>query len=358
MASLDRPSESSADLTSGDGVATAAEEDGRGRDAASPTKIPVRAWKDVLLRVKSEAKEDHATLLAAGVALYGLLALVPALIALISVYGLVADPQTIDSQLANSLTAAPAEVRTVISQQVRDIGNASSGAILAVIGGTLLALWSASAGVKNLIEAINVAYDEDESRGFVKLRAVSLAFTVGVIVFLVVAFGLIALLPSLLAEANLGTAGRVAAGVLRFAILFAGLLFGLAVLYRYAPDRQNAKWSWASPGAVFAAVVWIVGSLLFSLYTANFGKYNETYGALAGFVVLILWLLLTALVVILGAELNCELERQTLRDSTAGPDQPLGSRGAYAADTFAPPAKGNGAVKADSNGAVDASRSR
>jgi len=348
MASLDSRAEARSVQTSEDGVATGAEEDGRGRDAESPTKIPAHDWKDVLLRVKSEAKSDHASLLAAGVALYGLLALVPALIALLSVYGLVADPQRINDQLASALTAAPAEVRAVISQQVRDIGNASSGAIIAVIGGTLLALWSASAGVKNLIEAINVAYDEDETRGFIKVRAVSLAFTVGVIVFLVVAFALIALVPSLLAEANLGTAGRVAAGVLRFVLLFAGLLFGLAVLYRYAPDRQNSKWSWVSPGAVFAAVVWIVGSLLFSLYTANFGKYNETYGALAGFVVLILWLLLTALVVILGAELNCELERQTMRDTTTGPDQPLGSRGAYAADTVAPPTDGDGDAKAAS----------
>jgi len=346
MASLDSRAEPTAVRTSEDGFATAVEEDGRGRDAESPTKIPARGWKDVLLRVKSKAKGDHASLLAAGVALYGLLALVPALIALLSVYGLVADPQRIDQQLTKSLAAAPDEVRAVISQQVRDIGNASSGAILAVIGGTLLALWSASAGVKSLIEAINIAYNEDETRGFVKVRAVSLAFTVGAIVFLVVAFALIALVPSLLAEANLGTAGRVAVGVLRFVVLFAGLLFGLAVLYRYAPDRKNPRWSWVTPGAVFAAVVWIIGSLLFSLYAANFGNYNETYGALAGFVVLILWLLLTALVVILGAELNCELERQTMRDTTAGPDQSIGSRGAYAADTVAPSTDGNGAGEA------------
>jgi membrane protein len=344
MASLDSRAEPISARRNEEGVPTAIANDGRGRDAESPTKIPARGWKDVFLRVKAEAKADHASLLAAGVALYGLLALVPALIALISVYGLVADPQKIDDQLASALTAAPAEVRTVISQQVRDIGNSSSGAILAVIGGTLLALWSASAGVKNLIEAINVAYDEDETRGFIKLRAVSLAFTVGVILFLVVAFGLIALVPPLLAKANLGTAGRVAIGVLRFVLLFAGLLFGLAFLYRYAPDRQRSRWAWVSPGAVFAAVVWIVGSLLFSLYTANFGKYNETYGSLGAFVVLILWLLLTALVVILGAELNCELERQTFRDTTTGPGQPLGSRGAYAADTVAPDTDGDDAA--------------
>ena len=119
-------------------------------------------------------------------------------------------------------------------------------------------------------------------------------------------------------------------------MLFGGLLAGLAVLYRYAPDRADPKWSWASPGAIFAAVVWVLGSLLFSFYTANFGTYNETYGALGAIVIVMLWLLLTALVVILGAELNCELERQTRRDTTTGPPRSIGTRGAYAADTVGP----------------------
>ena len=192
--------------------------------------------------------------------------------------------------------------------------------------------------MKNLIEAINIAYNEKETRGFLKLRALSLAFTLGAILFLVFAFAAIALLPSLIAASDLGTAGRVVVNVLRFVVLFAGLLLGLAVLYRYAPDRKQAKWSWVTPGAVFAAVVWIIGSLLFSVYTANFGRYNETYGALGAVVVVMLWLFLTALVVILGAEINCELERQTVRDSTTGAERPLGSRHAYAADTVGPAA--------------------
>ena len=312
---------------------------GRGRDAEAPHHIPARGWKDVFVRVKQESKDDHVTLLGAGVALFGLLALVPALIALMSIYGLVAEPETIDEQLVDSLSAAPEEVRNLLSQQLRDIGDASSGAILAVVGGLLLALWSASAGIKNLIEAINLAYNEKESRGFVKLRALSLAFTLGAIVFLVFAFAAIALVPSLLAASDLGTAGRVVVSVLRFVVLFAGMLLGLAVLYRYAPDRERAKWSWVSPGAVFASVAWIIVSLLFSFYTANFGRYNETYGALGGVVVVILWLFLSALVVILGAEINCELERQTTRDSTKGPARPLGSRHAYAADTVGPAAE-------------------
>jgi membrane protein len=308
----------------------------RGRQAEAPQHIPARGWKDVLVRVKAAAKEDHVVLFAAGVALFGLLALVPALAALMSIYGLVADPATIDNQIVDALSAAPTEVRDLISQQLQDIGDASSGAIFAVVVGLLFALWSASAGMKNLIEAINIAYGEKETRGMVKLRALSLAFTLGAIVFLVLAFTLIALLPSIIAATDLGTAGRVVINVVRFVMLFGGLLFGLALLYRYAPDRDAPKWSWATPGAVFAATVWIVGSLLFSLYTANFGRYNETYGTLGAIVVVILWLLLSALVVILGAEINCELERQTVRDSTKGAERPLGLRNAYAADTVGP----------------------
>jgi membrane protein len=308
----------------------------RGRHAEAPRQIPARGWKDVFVRSKVAAKEDHVTLFGAGVALFGFLALVPALAAMLSIYGLVANPATIDNQLADSLSAAPAEVRDLISQQVRAIGDASSGAIVTVVVGFLLALWSASAGIKSLIEAINLAYDEDESRGFVKLRGLALLFTLGAILFLVVAFAVIAFLPPLIGSTGLGTAGRLLISVLRFVVLFAGVLFAFAVLYRYAPDRDEPKWAWVTPGALFAAVMWIIASLLFSFYTANFGKYNETYGALAAIVVVILWLWISATVVIFGAEINCELERQTVRDTTKGPERPLGQRNAYAADTIGP----------------------
>jgi membrane protein len=164
----------------------------------------------------------------------------------------------------------------------------------------------------------------------------SLALTVGAVVFLVAAFGLIALLPAALAKTGLGVGARIAVNVVRWLVLLVGMLVGLSVLYRYAPDRNAPRWSWASPGAIVATVGFFVTSLLFSLYTANFGRYNETYGTLGAIVVVMLWLYLTALMVILGAELNAELERQTRRDSTVGPPQPLGERGAYAADTVAP----------------------
>ena len=314
--------------------------DDHGRLAARPTDLPARGWKDVLLRVKAEAKKDNVTLLGAGVAFFGLLALVPALVALVSLYGLVADPTEVERQVEDVLGTAPSEVRALVTQQLSSITEDAGGALgLALVISVLLALWSASSGVQNLIAAVNAAYNEDETRGFVKLKSVSLAFTVGAIVFLVGAFFVIAVLPALLADAGLGTAGRVAVGVLRWVVLLIGMLIALSVLYRYGPDRDRPTWSWVSPGAIVATILWLAGSALFAFYTANFGKYNETYGSLGAVVVMMLWLYISALAVLLGAELNAELEKQTVRDTTDGPPQPMGQRGAVAADTVGPTAE-------------------
>ena len=309
----------------------------RGREAESPAEIPARGWLDVARRVKTEATEDDVSLLAGGVAFFALLALVPALVALVSLYGLFASEATVTEQVGKVLGAAPAEVQNLVEEQLRAIVRTSaSGVSLAVVVGLIVALWSASSGMKHLIGAINLAYDEGETRGFVRVRAMSLGLTLGAVVFLVIAFGVIAVLPAALTKTGLGVGARIAVGVLRWLVLLVGMLVGLGVLYRYAPDRADPKWSWASPGAIFATVGFMVTSLLFSLYTANFGRYNETYGTLGAIVVVMLWLYFTALMVILGAELNAELERQTRRDSTTGSPQPLGQRHAYAADTVAP----------------------
>ena len=315
-------------------------QDDRGRRADEPTDVPARGWWDVLMRVKVESKDDNVTLLAAGVAFFALLALVPAMVTLVSLYALVADPTDINRQVEDVLGAAPTEVRDLVTAQLQAITEDANGALgLAAVIGIVLALWSASSGVKNLIAAINVAYDEDETRGFVKLRGLSLAFTLGAIVFLVAAFALIALLPSLLADTGLGTAGRVVAGVVRWVVLLIGMMAALAVLYRYGPDRDEPRWSWVSAGAIAATVVWLVASALFAFYTSNFGKYNETFGSLGAVIVVMLWLFITTLVVILGAELNAELERQTVKDTTEGAPKPMGARRATAADTLGPTAE-------------------
>ncbi len=306
----------------------------RGRGADAPHQVPPRGWKDVVVRVMRQVKADNVPLLAAGVAFFALLALVPSLVALVSVYGLVAEPADIQRNIEDALAAAPTEVQDLVSSQLSSIVESEpSGLRLGAIVGLVLALWSASAGVKHLIAAINVAYDEDESRGFFKLRGLALGMTLGAILVAAVALGVFLVLPGTLDSGGSEGAARTALLIVRWPVLALIGLAVLAVLYRWSPDRGTARWRWVSAGAVFATVGWVVASIGFSIYTANFGSYNETYGALGAIVVVMLWLFISAYVVIAGAELNAELERQTAIDSTTGPSRPLGERQAYAADT-------------------------
>jgi membrane protein len=302
----------------------------RGRMAVSATDMPARGWKDVLVRLKRALKADDVSLLAAGVAFFALLALVPALVALVSVYGLVADPAGIERNVEDALAAAPTEVRDLVSSQLSAIvDSSSSGLRLGAIAGLVVALWSASSGVKHLVAAVNRAYGEDETRGFVKLRGLALSLTLGGVLLLAVAAGGLVVAPNAMPD---GIA-RAIVLVTRWPLFAVVAMVALAVLYRLAPDRDDARWHWVSPGAVFATAVWVIASVGFSLYTSNFGTYNETYGALGAIVVVMLWLYITAYVVIAGAELNAELERQTVADTTTGRSEPLGEREAYAADT-------------------------
>ena len=209
---------------------------------------------------------------------------------------------------------------------------------MAVVLGTALALWSASAGVQHLLQAINIAYDEDETRGFIKVRGLAVLLSIGAIVFLAAAVGVIAFLPAAVADTALGEPARVAIGILRWPALAAAMVVALSVLYRIGPDRDDPQWRWVTIGSVTATVLWLLGSGLFSLYAARFGKYEDTYGALGAVVVVMLWLYLTAYAIVLGAELNAESERQTAKDTTTGPDRPLGAREAEAADTIGPTA--------------------
>jgi membrane protein len=311
----------------------------RGRAADDPREVPKAGWRDILVRTVKEAKADGVPLLAAGVAFYALLALAPALTALSGVYGLLADPSEAARHVRDLLAAAPREVRELVQEQLTAAAERDRDqALLAVVVGTVLALWSASSGVQHLIQAINRAYDEDETRGFVKVRALALVLSVSAVAFLAVAVGVIALLPAALADTALGDTTRIAIGVLRWPALAVAMVVGLALLYRLAPDRDDPQWRWVGLGSIVATVLWLIGSGLFSLYAANFGNYEDTYGALGGVVVVMLWLFLTAYVVILGAELNAESERQTAEDTTTGRDRPIGARGAEAADTVGPTA--------------------
>lgn len=307
----------------------------RGRGARSPFQIPLAGWRDILKRTKREVTDDRVTYIAAAVAFYAMLAIFPALIGVVSLYGLFADPADLQRHL-NSIGAIPASARDVVFGQLSGVvqgGNnaLSAGLVLSILG----TIWSSSAGVRALMEAMNISYDEREKRGFIKLRLVSLALTFGALVLVVLAVGALGVIPAAVQLADLGVGERLLQ-VLRWPVLFVAVAFGLAVLYRYGPSRDKPKWRWVSPGSLVATALWLLASAGFSLYVSSFGKFNETYGALGGVIVLLTWFYLSAIAIILGAELDAEVERQMARDTTRGPERPLGQRGAYAADTLSP----------------------
>ena len=304
-----------------------------GAQADKPTEIPAAGWKQILLRAWKEAKADNVPMLAGGVAFFAFLALFPALIALISLWGLVVGGPNAAQQAEDLTAGLPEEASSIITDQMETIGSQDSGLGIGLAISVLLALWSASGGTANLMKAVNVAYDEEETRGFVKVRGLALLLTLGAIVFVVLAVGLVAVVPPVLDNLGLGIAGTIAAQVVRWVLLVVLVAVALAVVYRFAPDRDDPKLTWVSQGATIATVLWVLGSVAFSLYVSNFGSYNETYGAIAGVAVLLLWLYLTAYIILLGAEINAETERQTLKDTTTGPEEPMGSRGAAAADS-------------------------
>lgn len=306
---------------------------GRGRHANKPSEISKKGWWDILLRVKDELSGDHVSLIAAGIAFYGLLALFPAIAALVSIWGLMADPQQIQGQLANLGSVLPQEAASIIRDQATEVASHTGGASFAALGGLLLTIYSASKGVKAVIEGLNIIYDEEEKRGFIKLNMIALALTVGVVLVMVVALGLIAVLPAVMTALGLSGTLATLVSLVRWPILFVVIMAVLAVLYRYAPSRDEPRWRWVSWGAVLATVLWILGSIAFSIYVRNFGSYNETYGSLGAVVILLMWFWLSGFIVLLGAELNAEMEHQTAQDTTKGPSAPQGQRGARMADT-------------------------
>ena len=309
-----------------------------GGHAETPTQIPPRGWWQVVRRAFAETKADNVPMLAGGVAFFAFLALFPAMIAAITLYGLVADPAQAAAQIEGFAAALPEDVQPLLSDQLTAVAATSDRALeISLVVSLLAALWSASSGISNLMQAVNLAYDEEETRGVLKLRATALALTLGAIVFVLVALALVALAPVVLDRLPLGVVGTVLAQVVRWGVLIGVVIVGLAVVYRVAPDRADPRFRWTSTGALVAAVLWIVGSAGFSLYVNNFGSYNKTYGALTGVIVLMLWLFLTSYIVLLGAEINAESERQTMADTTTGRPRPLGERDAEAADEVAEP---------------------
>jgi membrane protein len=229
----------------------------------------------------------------------------------------------------------PGGALDIIREQVQRIASQGGGTLgFAFIFGLLVSIWSANAGMKAIFDALNVVYDEEEKRSFIKLNLQSLLFTVGAVVILILALVATAVVPHLLDFVGLGEVMETLLSLLRWPILLVLIMGALAVLYRYGPSREKAEWRWVSPGSVGAAILWVIASMLFSWYAANFGSYNETYGSLGAVVGFMTWLWISTIVILLGAELNAETEHQTARDSTVGGEKPMGNRRAAMADTL------------------------
>jgi membrane protein len=308
----------------------------RGREAESPAQVPPRGWKDVLLRVKKDIKDDNVSIVAAGVAFFSVLALFPALIAMISIYGLFVEPEEAAAQAQQLTDVMPTAAADLIGNQMQSVAAASSGNLsISLIISIAVALWSASSGMNALIQGVNIAYDEPETRGFIKLRGLALLLTIGAILVFGMAIGAIAVFPALAGKLPGGQVLEAVAGVLRWVILGAVIVGALAVIFRLSPNRDQPRMKWVSSGAIMAAVFWLLASIGFSFYANNFGSYNETYGSIAAVIILMFWLYITAFIILIGAELNGQLELQTRKDTTTGPEKPMGERDAFAADEVA-----------------------
>lgn len=314
--------------------ARAAAQPDRGRQSTSPLHIPWAGWKDILWRTWRRIDDDRLLANAAGVVFFGLLAVFPAITALVSFYGLFANPSAISDNLQALALLLPAGTFQIIEDQVaRVVSNGNTALGAAFLFGLLLAIWSANAGVKAIIDALNVAYEEREKRSFIRLNLVALTFTIAGIAALLLMVGAVVAFPLALDHLGLAPESKPIIAFARWPCLLVTLLAALALLYRFGPSRRAPRWEWMSIGAVTAAILWISGSALLSWYLSDFANYDATYGSLGAAIGLMTWMWMSAIVVLFGAELNSEIERQTLRDTTIGHAKPLGGRLAVPADT-------------------------
>jgi len=320
------------------GTSNVANEAGRGRRARKPTDIPARGWLDVSWRAIKRFNEDNVSLVAGGLAMYALLSVFPALAAMVSIYGIFATPGDVIDQMKAFAGVLPPGVWDIFNTSLQSITRTGQSTLTgAAILGLGVALWSARAAMSSLMTATNIAYREREKRGFIKTTLLSLGFTIAAIIGFLLMLALGVAIPLALAAFGAGEWVKAAVSVLRGVLLWVVMMAGLAVVYRYAPAREHARWRWVTPGSVFAATTCLIASALFAFYVTNFAGYAKTYGALGGVVVLLMWFFISSVVVVMGAEINAESERQTVKDTTDLRGAPLGQRGAFAADTVGPP---------------------
>lgn len=308
----------------------------RGRQATSPSQIPAGGWKDILWRVYGNIGAHRILALAAGTTYYSILAIFPALAALVAIYGLFSDPGSIAKhldQVAGFIPGGAVEVAREQLTRVATKGDRSLGLTFAI--GLAISLWSANAAMKALFDTLNIVYGEQEKRGFFKLNAISLGFTFAGITFVLTVLGAVVLIPVVLQYVGLSKTADLLIRIVRWPALFVAVAIALACIYRFGPSREAPRWTWITWGSAAATVLWLAASAMFSWYAANFGTFNQTYGSLGAVVGFMTWLWISAIVILLGAELNAEMEHQTARDTTTGRPKPLGVGGAEMADTLA-----------------------
>jgi membrane protein len=312
-----------------------------GRDARRPYHIPLKGWWQVAQRVWTESGRDNLSVVAAGCAFYALFAIFPALSALISLYGLTASPSNVESQFGMLADVLPGQAYDMVIEQIRRIAAASGGSLgWSLVVSLGLAFWSANAGTQALFAALNIAYEEPERRNLLQFYLSAFTFTLVGILGGVVMLLAIVYVPTLFAYAGFSHAFELVVRVARWPFLALLVLLLLALLYRYGPCRRAAKWHWVSMGSLFATAVWLLASAGFSLYVANFAHYDRTYGSLGAVIILLFWLYISFYIVLLGAEINAELELQTAQDTTVGKPKRAGERGAFVADHVAGGPKG------------------
>ena len=289
---------------------------------------------DIFWRVVEGIQNDRVMLVAAGVTFYGLLALFPATAALVSLYGLFSDATTISNHLNLVSGFLPEGALQIVGDQVKRIAGQSQGTLgVAFLGTLAVSLWSANAATKSIFDALNIIYNETEKRTFIQLTLRSLAFTLATLVLVLLAMAGIVVVPVLLRLLGVPEgSGPALLSLLRWPLLYLVILFLLACLYRFGPSRANPRWRWVTWGSALAAAVWIGGSLLLSWYVTNFGSYNATYGSLGAVIGFLIWMWLSTMVVLVGAEVNAETEHQTAKDTTGDGRKPMGTRGARMAD--------------------------
>ncbi|EAU42942.1 Ribonuclease BN family protein [Fulvimarina pelagi HTCC2506] len=307
-----------------------------GRHAASPAEMPAAGWKDVLMRVKDRFDEHSVTLVAAGITFYILLALFPAITALVAIYGLVADPQTIQAQLSNLEGIVPAGALGIIHSQLERLTSQTESSLsIAFAVSILLSIYSSTKGVKALFKAMNIAYQEKDERGFIKQNLISMAFVVASIVLVILAIVTLVVIPSVLSLLPLPAGVTILVLVVPPLVLALLAMAWIAGLFRFGPHRRSPTFKWLTPGAVLTILGWVIASIAFSFYASNVKNFDATYGSMASIIVFLMWTWIMMIILLAGAELNAQLEHQTAEDTTVGEEREPGDRKAELADQIA-----------------------